>query len=90
MDGGKLQKIVKKAVLAETNEVLNVKELARYFDVSKNVITTKVYELRRRGQLPKVDKSLQIDAYQRPYTSRELRFIVGAINADQTCSQVAE
>ena len=84
------KKLVKKIDLAETNEVLNTKALAKYFGVSNQAIGKKVWELRQAGRLPKVDKSLQIDAYQRPYTSRELRFIIGAINAGQTCNQVAE
>jgi hypothetical protein len=84
------KKLVKKIDLAETNEVLNTKALAKYFGVSNQAIGKKVWELRQAGRLPKVDKSLQIDAYRRPYTSRELRFIIGAINAGQTCSQVAE
>ena len=62
------KRLLKKIDLAETNEVLNTKALAKYFGVSNQAIGKKVWELRQAGRLPKVDKSLQIDAYRRPYT----------------------
>ncbi|MDT2752313.1 helix-turn-helix domain containing protein [Enterococcus thailandicus] len=59
------------ALLAETNQVLNAKEMAKKLNRSLKAVEMKIYSMQRDGQLPKVDMSKAFDTSRRPYSSTE-------------------
>ncbi len=80
MKGGEIMKswttkeisyIKRYALLAETNQVLNAKEMAKKLNRSLKAVEMKIYSMQRDGQLPKVDMSKAFDTSRRPYSSTE-------------------
>lgn len=59
------------ALLAETNQVLNAKEMSKKLNRSLKAVEMKIYSMQRDGQLPKVDMSKAFDTSRRPYSSTE-------------------
>lgn len=48
------------ALLAETNEVLNIKEMAKRLNRTVQSVRNKIYNLQRSGEMPSIDKSKQL------------------------------
>ena len=80
MKGGEIMKswttkeisyIKRYALLAETNQVLNAKEMSKKLNRSLKAVEMKIYSMQRDGQLPKVDMSKAFDTSRRPYSSTE-------------------
>lgn len=59
------------ALLAETNQVLNIEEMSKKLNRSLKAVEMKIYSMQRDGQLPKVDMSKSFDTSRRPYSSEE-------------------
>lgn len=68
--------IRKKSLLAETNQVLNTKELASKLKRSIKSVEMKIYAMQRDGQLPKVDLSKSFDPSNRRFSPEDDKRII--------------
>lgn len=68
--------IRKKSLLAETNQVLNAKELASKLQRSIKSVEMKIYAMQRDGQLPKVDLSKSFDPSNRRFSPEDDKRII--------------
>lgn len=68
--------IRKKSLLAETNQVLNAKELASKLQRSIKSVEMKIYAMQRDGQLPKVDLSKSFDPNNRRFSPEDDKRII--------------
>ena len=68
--------IRKKSLLAETNQVLNTKELASKLQRSIKSVEMKIYAMQRDGQLPKVDLSKSFDPNNRRFSPEDDKRII--------------
>ncbi len=84
-----IQYLIKNALLAETNEVLNLQEMAKKLNRTVQSVRNKVYNLQRDGDLPKVQRELAIDSYKRPWTEREDKRLLAMRNQGQTYLEIA-
>jgi hypothetical protein len=73
-----------------TNECLNLDECADSFGITLTTMRRRIYEMRRNGQLPQFKPTEYHDAYQRPYTEREIKTIAAMLNAGRTTIEVAD
>ncbi|MCY9807060.1 hypothetical protein OXT66_05785 [Lentilactobacillus senioris] len=75
-DQNHIKKLKRKLILdPDTNEVLNLSECSVEFDIAKTTMRRRIIELRKVGELPKIDKRNQFDEYNRPYSDSELKSI---------------
>lgn len=81
--------LLRKIILADTNECMNYDELMVYFGTSKYALNNKIYKLRSRGLIPKVDKMAQFNPEGRPYSDSERKFIIGAVNSGISNGEIA-
>lgn len=84
-----IQYLIKNALLAETNEVLNLREMAKKLNRTVQSVRNKVYNLQRDGDLPKVQRELAIDSYKRPWTEREDKRLLAMRSQGQTYFEIA-
>lgn len=84
-----IQYVIKNSLLAETNEVLNLNEMAKKLGRTVQSVRNKVYNLQRDGDLPKVQRELAIDSYKRPWTEREDKRLLAMRSQGQTYSEIA-
>nr|DAT52455.1 MAG TPA: CCAAT/enhancer-binding protein beta [Caudoviricetes sp.] len=68
--------IRKKSLLAETNQVLNAKELASKLQRSIKSVEMKIYAMQRDGQLPKVDLSKSFDPDNRRFSPEDDKRVI--------------
>ena len=68
--------IRKKSLLAETNQVLNAKELANKLQRSIKSVEMKIYAMQRDGQLPKVDLSKSFDPNNRRFSPEDDKRVI--------------
>ena len=68
--------IRKKSLLAETNQVLNAKELASKLQRSIKSVEMKIYAMQRDGQLPKVDLSKSFDPNNRRFSPEDDKRVI--------------
>lgn len=85
----KEQKLLDLVILSETGECLNYDELQEYFELTRGGVSSKLTRLRQESALPPIDRAAQIDSYRRPYSNNEIVFIINAINAGMTTTEVA-
>lgn len=78
------------ALLAETNEVLNIKEMAKRLNRTVQSVRNKIYNLQRSGEMPSIDKSKQFDTKGRPYSKEEDKRIISMYKAGATYKEIAE
>ncbi|MFG5564349.1 helix-turn-helix domain containing protein [Enterococcus faecalis] len=78
------------ALLAETNEVLNIKEMAKRLDRTVQSVRNKIYNLQRSGEMPSIDKSKQFDTKGRHYSKEEDKRIISMYKAGATYKEIAE
>lgn len=78
------------ALLAETNQVLNIKEMAKKLDRSPKAVEMKIYKMQKDEQLPKVDLSKSFDSKGRPYTLAEDHRIIEMYKAGETYKAIGE
>lgn len=84
-----IQYVIKNSLLAETNEVLNLNEMAKKLGRTVQSVRNKVYNLQRDGDLPKVQRELAIDSYKRPWTEREDKRLLAMRSQGQQYSDIA-
>ncbi|MFQ7605742.1 MAG: helix-turn-helix domain containing protein [Enterococcus avium] len=85
-----IQYVKKNALLAETNEVLNVKEIAKRLERTENSIRNKIYSLQRSGDLPAVDKTKQRDASGRLFSLEEDKRMLSMYKQGATCQEIGQ
>ncbi|WP_236671794.1 hypothetical protein [Enterococcus sp. BWB1-3] len=66
-----IQYIKNNALLAETNQVLNIEQMAEKLARSVPSTKSKIYKMQVDGDLPSIDRSKAFDAKNRPFTKRE-------------------
>lgn len=71
-----IQYLKKNALLAETNVVLNIEQLAKKLGRSAKSVDVKIYKLRRDGQFPPTDFSKSFDPKGRKFTDTEDKRII--------------
>lgn len=85
-----IQYVIKNSLLAETNEVLNLQEIAKKLGRTVQSVRNKVYNLQRDGDLPKVQRELAIDSYKRPWTEREDKRLLAMRSQGRPYSDIAD
>lgn len=83
-------KLRRRILLAETNEVINIPELAKALNKKESAIKDKIHWLRERGELARADRSLQFDDYRRPYTEREEQMLIHMYKQELSLNYMAE
>ncbi|MDT2770529.1 helix-turn-helix domain containing protein [Enterococcus pseudoavium] len=71
-----IQYLKKHALLAETNVVLNIEQLAKKLGRSAKSVDVKIYKLRRDGQFPPTDFSKSFDPKGRKFTDEDDKRII--------------
>ncbi|MGV3085140.1 helix-turn-helix domain containing protein [Enterococcus dispar] len=84
-----IQYLKKNALLAETNEVLNIKEMANKLNRTTQSVRNKIYNLQRDGDLPKVNRELAIDSFKRPWIPEEDKRLLAMRKQGATHSEIA-
>ena len=84
-----IQYVIKNSLLAETNEVLNLNEMAKKLGRTVQSVRNKVYNLQRDGDLPKVQRELAIDSYKRPWTEKEDKRLLAMRSQGRPYSDIA-
>lgn len=82
--------IQKNALLAETNEVINVEDMAKKLGRSVAAVSKKIYELRRDGALPKTKRELAFDSKGRPWTVGEEKRLIAMNKQGCSYADIAE
>ena len=82
--------IQKNALLAETNEVINVEDMAKKLGRSVAAVSKKIYELRRDGALPKTKRELAFDSKGRPWTVGEEKRLIAMYKQGCSYADIAE
>lgn len=80
------------AIFDETNEVLNIPEMAKKLGRSEDSVKSKIYYLRSQDQFPQrieVD-GLWLEAYGRPYSKAESKRVVSMWNRSYSAQEIAE
>lgn len=82
--------IQKNALFAETNEILNVAELAKKLSRSSKSVETKTYNMRKDGLLPAIDRTKAFDSSYRPFTPKEDKRIIAMVKQGATYSEICD
>lgn len=83
-----IQYLKKNALLAETNIVVNVEELAKRLGRSPKSVDTKIYKLRRDGQFPQTDFSKSFDPKGRKFTDSEDKRIISMYKKGESYEEI--
>lgn len=78
------------AILSETNQVLNISELAQKLKRTNLAVDAKIRNLQREGELPKVDHTLAIDPYRRGWSEKEKKRIIHMANLGAGSKEIAD
>lgn len=82
--------IQKHSLLAETNEVLNIKEMAKKLNRTTQSVRNKIYSLQRDGELPKVNRENSFDTQNRPWSKTEDKRLIAMDKNGATGEEIAE
>lgn len=85
-----IQHLKKNSLFAETNEVLNISEMAKKLKRSPAAVSKKIYDLRRNGDLPKIDRANAFDSKGRPWNVSEDKTLIAMKKNGATHSEIAE
>ena len=85
-----IQYLKKNALLAETNVVLNVEQLAKKLGRSVKSVDLKVYKLRQDEQFPPTDFSKSFDPRGRRFTESEDKRIITMYRQQETYKAIGE
>lgn len=80
----------KYAILAETNEVLNIPEMAKKLNRTIHSVKTKIYKMQKEGGLPEVDRSRAFEAAGRPWTKSEDKRLIQMKKKGAKIAEIAE
>lgn len=83
-----IQYLKKNALLAETNVVLNVEQLAKKLGRSAKSVDLKIYKLRRDGQFPATDFSKSFDPKGRRFTDTEDKRIIAMYKKGESYADI--
>lgn len=83
-----IQYLKKNALLAETNVVLNVEQLAKKLGRSAKSVDVKIYKLRRDGQFPPTDLSKSFDPRGRRFTENDDKRIIAMYKKGATYKEI--
>lgn len=78
------------AILSETNQVLNIPELAKKLERTNLSVDAKIRNLQREGELPQVDHTLAIDPHRRGWSKKELERIIHMANIGAGSKEIAD
>lgn len=82
--------VQKHALLAETNEVLNVTELAKKLNRTFRSIEAKIYKMRKDEMLPALDHTKAFDARNRLYSQSVDKRIISMYKQGSTYAEIGE
>lgn len=85
-----IQYLKKNALLAETNVVLNVEQLAKKLGRSVKSVDVKIYKLRRDGQFPPTDFSKSFDPRGRRFTENDDKRIIAMYKKGATYKEIGD
>lgn len=85
-----IQYLKKHALLAETNEVLNIADMARKLNRTAQSVQSKVYYLQRSEELPKIDRSKSFDIAGKLWSKKEDKRLIAMKKNGSTHSEIAE
>lgn len=83
-----IQYLKKNALLAETNVVLNVEQLAKKLGRSAKSVDVKIYKLRRDGQFPPTDFSKAFDPKGRKFTDADDKRIIAMYKKGESYKEI--
>lgn len=85
-----MQYLKSHALLAETNEVLNISEMAKRLKRSPAAVSKKICDIRRDGDLPQVDRSKAFDSKGRPWNTDEDKKLIAMKKGGASHKEIAE
>ncbi|WP_438717059.1 helix-turn-helix domain containing protein [Enterococcus sp. AZ109] len=85
-----LQYLKDNALLAETNEVLNMKEMAKKIGRSTSAVNKKVCDLRKNGELPAINRVNSFDSRGRPWSVEEDKKLVAMKKRGVSHAEIAQ
>lgn len=85
-----IQYLKNNALLAETNVVLNVDQMAKKLGRTAKSVDTKIYKLRRDGQFPATDFSKSFDPRGRRFTTSEDQRIIAMYKQGASYKEIGE
>lgn len=85
-----IQYLKKHALLAETNVVLNIDQLAKKLGRSAKSVDVKIYKLRRDGQFPPTDFSKSFDPRGRRFTENDDKRIMAMYKNGATYKEIGD
>lgn len=85
-----IQYIKKNALLAETNQVLNISEMAKKLGRSRKSMEMKIYKMQREDQLPKVDRTRSFETTNRLFSESEDKRIISMIAQQATYKEIGD
>lgn len=83
-----IEYLKKNALLAETNTVLNIEQLAKKLGRSPKSVDVKIYKLRRDGQFPQTDFSKAFDPKGRKFTDSEDKRIIAMYKKGESYADI--
>ncbi|MDT2601020.1 helix-turn-helix domain containing protein [Enterococcus hulanensis] len=85
-----IQYLKKNALLAETNVVLNIEQLAKKLGRSTKSVDVKIYKLRRDGQFPPTDFTKSFDSRGRRFTENDDKRIMAMYKNGATYKEIGD
>ncbi|HFF1574150.1 TPA: helix-turn-helix domain containing protein, partial [Enterococcus faecalis] len=85
-----IQYLKKNALLAETNEVLNIAEMAKKLNRTTQSVRNKLYSMQRSGDMPAVDRSQQRDPHNRRYSPQDDKRIISMYKRGAMYREIGE
>lgn len=83
-----IEYLKKNALLAETNMVLNIEQLAKKLGRSPKSVDVKIYKLRKDGQFPQTDFSKAFDPKGRKFTDSEDKRIIAMYKKGESYADI--
>lgn len=78
------------ALLAETNQVLNAREMAKKLGRSLKSVEMKIYKMQQDNQLPKVNRTNSFDSKNRIFSSSEDKRIISMISQQASYKEIGD
>ena len=85
-----MQYLISHSLLAETNEVLNIPEMAKKLKRSPAAVSKKICNIRKNGDLPQVDRFKAFDSKGRPWNADEDRKLIAMKKGGSSHKEIAE
>ncbi|MFS0980293.1 helix-turn-helix domain containing protein [Enterococcus casseliflavus] len=82
--------VLKNALMAETNEVINAEQMAMKLGRSVSAVTKKISDMRKDGKFPKIQKELAFDSDGRPWTVAEEKRLIAMYKQGASFEEIGE